>query len=128
MDPLDFNVDVESKKYAFARLEALERDLFRRLVRLGYDVLPTVRSPFEALTQHEETTLLTGVGGSEIPIERKASVVSSIGRVVERDAVLFVERRFVRASINGVPVIAREELRRAKDLDAVEELIAERKG
>ncbi|TLZ66794.1 MAG: hypothetical protein E6K12_04910 [Methanobacteriota archaeon] len=32
------------------------------------------------------------------------------------------------AGIRGVPVIAREELRRAKDSDDVEEMISERKG
>jgi len=54
--------------------------------------------------------------------------VSNLSRVVEKDSVMFVERARVRMSIRGVPVIAREELRRAKDRDDVEEMISERKG
>jgi putative transcriptional regulator len=128
VDPLAFPRGMERAIAAsFAGLEAFERDLFRRLAALGYDVLPTQRSPFEAFTQHDKTTLLTGVGEADTPIERKARIVSNIRRIVERDAVLFVERRTVRTTIEGVPVIGREEVRKARDLDAVEDLIAARK-
>lgn len=109
-------------------LEAFEKDLFQRLERLGYDVSPTVRSPFDALTRHEDKTMLTGVERADRKLARKAAIVSNIGRVVEKDAVLFVEHRSIRMTIEGLPVIAREELRKARDRDAVEDLIEERKG
>jgi len=128
VDPFSFVAEVDRVLDSFAKLEAFERDLFQRLRRLGYDVLPTTRSPFEAFTSRERTILLTGVGERDAPLDRKAAVVSNIGRVVEKDTVLFVERRSVRRSIQGVPVIAREEVRRAKDIDAVDELISERKS
>ena len=128
VDPFLFSASVERVLSSFARLQELERDVFRRLEHLGYDVLPTIRCPFEAFTQHEETTLLTGVGGPEENLARKAAIVSNIGKVVERDAVLFVQRRTVRVSLEGIPVIGRDELRKAKDLDSIEELIAERKS
>lgn len=128
VNPLAVSAGAERLLESFARLQRFERDVFQRLERLGYEVLPTIRCPFEAFTQHEDTTLLTGIGADEVKIEQKAAIVSNIGRVVEKDAVLFVERSTPRMSIRGVPVIARQELRRAKDLDAVEELIAERKG
>ncbi len=109
-------------------LEGFEKELFQRLQRLGYEVLPTVRSPFDAFAQREEKTLLTGVESPGGKLEKKAAIVSNIGRVVERDAVLFVEHRTIRVTIEGLPVIAREEIRKARDRDAVEDLIAERKG
>ena len=127
-DPFTFVETQERPVPSLARLQTLERELFERLMRLGFDVLPTVRSPFDAFTQHDETTLLTGVEGADAKLERKAAVVSNIGRVVERDAVLFVQKRTVRVSIEGLPVIAREELRKARSRDAVEDLIAERRG
>ena len=108
--------------------EGFERELYQRLQRLGFDVLPTLRSPFDALSLREATTFLTGVGGAGTALEHKADIVSNISRVVEKDSVMFVVRRSVRRSIRGVPVIAREELRRAKDSEDVEEMISERKG
>src|SRR2546422_157583 len=104
-------------------------------VRLDADALRRLREErqvslgtLDALSKHEATTFLTGVGEADRALERKAEVVSNLSRVVEKDSVMFVERARVRMSIRGVPVIAREELRRAKDRDDVEEMISERKG
>jgi putative transcriptional regulator len=126
-DPFRFVDEPRGGPEAAPRLERFERELYQRLERLGYDVLPTVRSPFDALSRHEETTYLTGVGGAESGLDRKAEIVSDISRVVEKDSVMFVVRRSVRMSIRGVPLIGREELRHAKDTDDVEALISERK-
>src|SRR3989441_1216196 len=120
--------DPAAREERLPQIEGFEREMFERLERLGYRVLRTVRSPFDALSKHEETTFLTGVGEADRALERKAEVVSNLSRVVEKDSVVFVDRARVRMSIRGVPVIAREELRRAKDRDDVEEMISERKG
>ncbi len=128
VDPFSIMREVKEALRSPVVLEAFEKALFLRLQRLGFDVLPTVRSPFDAFTQHDEKTLLTGVESPDTNLERKAAVVSNIGRVVERDAVLFVDRRTIRVTIQGLPVIAREELKKVKDRDAVEDLIEERKG
>ncbi len=128
MDPFSLLREVKEALRSPIVLEAFERELFQRLQRLGFDVLPTARSPFDAFTQHGDTTLLTGVESPESNLEKKAAIVSNIGRVVERDAVLFVERRAIRMTIQGLPVIAREELKKVRDRDAVEDLIEERKG
>src|SRR6266571_4553505 len=128
VDPFALLADPAAREERLPQIEGFEREMFERLERLGYRVLRTVRSPFDALSKHEETTFLTGVGEADRALERKAEVVSNLSRVVEKDSVMFVERARVRMSIRGVPVIAREELRRAKDRDDVEEMISERKG
>ncbi len=127
VDPFRF-LDEPAAESPAPRLEGFERELFQRLERLGFAVLPTAKSPFDALSSREETTLLTGVADADRGLDRKAEVVSNISRVVEKDSVMFVVRRSVRMSIRGVPVIAREELRRMRDSDDVEEMISERKG
>lgn len=128
VDPFAFVPEDPAAEGAPPHLVGFERELYRRLQRLGYNVLPTIRSPFDALSRRDTLTLLTGVGDPETSIDRKAEVVSNISRVVEKDSVLFVVRRSVRMSVLGIPVIGREELRRAKDSDDVEEMISERKG
>src|SRR5256886_2714540 len=127
VDPFAFVDDAASTRDPAPRLEGFERELFQRLQRLGYDVLPTIRSPFDALSKREATTLLTGVGGVGSALDRKADIVSNISRVVEKDSVMFAVRR-ARMSIRGGPVIAREELRRPKGSDDVEEMISETKA
>src|SRR5256712_8919366 len=128
VDPFALLADPAAREERLPQIEGFEREMFERLARLGYQVLRTVRSPFEALSKHEDTTFLTGVGDAARALARKAADVSNLSRVVEKYSVMFVERARVRMSIRGVPVIAREELRRAKDRDDVEEMISERKG
>ncbi len=128
VDPFAFPTAEPTPEGTAPRLAGFERELFHRLERLGYVVLPTVHSPFDALSRREETTRLTGIGDADRGLDRKAEVVANLSAVVEKDSVMFVERRSIRVSIRGVPVIAREELRRAKDSDDIEEMISERKG
>src|SRR2546422_876430 len=128
VDPFALLADPAAREERLPQIEGFEREMFERLERLGYRVLRTGRSPFDALSKHEETTFLTGVGEADRALERKAEGVSNLSRVVEKDSVMFVEPARGRMSIRGVPVIAREELRRAKDRDDVEEMISERKG
>ena len=126
IDPFAFVPDADEYVDRVGRLAGFERELFQRLQRLGYNVLPMIRSPFDAFAQRAETTHLTGVGEANEAIERKAEIVSNIGRVVEKDSVIFVERKSIRLSVRGVPVIAREELRKARNPDEIEEMISER--
>ncbi len=128
VDPFRFFDEPTGSGAPPPRAEGFERELFRRLERLGFAVLPTVKSPFDALSSREATTLLTGVADADLELDRKAEVVSNISRVVEKGSVMFVVRRSLRMSIRGVPVIAREELRRMRDSDDIEEMISERKG
>lgn len=107
--------------------EEFEQDIFRRLQSLGYEVLPTIHCPFEAVTQDREFVMLTGVGGKETAIEKKAEIVSDISRIVEKDAVIFVERRGTRLSIEGTPIVGRDELRKIRGREEIKTLIAERK-
>ncbi|MEK6851227.1 MAG: transcriptional regulator [Candidatus Thermoplasmatota archaeon] len=126
VDPFAYTRQTGDILRNFEDLERFEKDVFRKLETLGYSVLPTVRCPFEALTTRD-TLFLTGVPTKEEKVDEKARVVSNISSVVERDAVLFVEVHTSVHSIGGTPLIEKAELRRIRDPDEIEDLIAERK-
>ncbi|OGS50839.1 MAG: hypothetical protein A3K65_03055 [Euryarchaeota archaeon RBG_16_68_12] len=128
MDPFLYSRETADLLTGFDDLERFERDVFTRLERLGYDVLPTVRCPFEAFTRDREVVLLTAVTSSKERADEKAGVLTNLARVVERDSVLFVERRTSRTSLRGTPVIGQDELRRIRDRAKILELIEERKS
>src|SRR5437899_912264 len=92
VDPFALLADPAAREERLPQIEGFEREMFERLERLGYRVLRTVRSPFDALSKHEETTFLTGVGEADRALERKAEVVSNLSRAVEKDSGMFVER------------------------------------
>jgi len=108
--------------------ERFEKQIFRKLVTLGFDVLPTAHSPFEGFASEPEGGLyLTGVGNAGEDVGEKATVIAAISRVAERDFVIFMERRRSTFTVRGTPVIDREDLRRLKDREDLEDMIEERK-
>jgi putative transcriptional regulator len=128
MDPFQYSSRTSELLRGFEAFERFERDVFQRLSRLGYDVLPTVKCPFEAFTKDQEIVLLTGIAGGRERADDKASIVANLARVVERDSVLFVERRVSKMSLGGTAVIGRDELKKIRDRAKILELIEERKS
>ena len=108
--------------------ERFEKEIFRKLVNLGYRVLPTVHSPFEAFTAEpaSEGVYLTGVGNAGEDVDEKVQIVAEVSRVTEKDFVIFIERRH-KISATAGPLIDREDLRKLKDRDDLQEMIDERK-
>src|SRR3990172_2290362 len=82
---------------------------------------------FEAFTRDREVVPLPAVTSTRERADTKAEIVSNLAKIVERDSVLFVERRNSRTSVGGTPVIGQEELRRIRDRAKILELIEERK-
>ena len=126
VDPFAYTRETGETLRGFEAFEAFERDVFRKLQSLGYSVLPTVRCPFDALTTRE-TLFLTAVPSRREKLADKARIVSNISSVVEKDAVLFVEIHTSAQNIEGTPLIQRSELRRIRDWDEIEDMIAERR-
>ena len=87
-----------------------------------------MKCPFEAFTKDRELVLLTGMAGGRERADDKASIVANLARVVERDSVVFVERRVSRMSLGGTAVIGRDELKKIRDRAKILELIEERKS
>ncbi|UCD91951.1 MAG: transcriptional regulator [Methanobacteriota archaeon] len=107
--------------------EGFEREVLTHLGKLGYSVIPTARCPFDVFTKDPKTVLLTGLGKVAKPLERRATIVANISRVVEKDSVIFVDRRRVRENIAGTPLIGSKELKKVKDREEILEIISERK-
>ncbi|TLZ48879.1 MAG: transcriptional regulator [Methanobacteriota archaeon] len=126
VDPFAYSKETGDTLRGFEAFERFEQDVFRKLQTLGYNVLPTVRCPFEAFATRE-SLFLTGVPDRGERVEDKAHVMSNISSVVEKDAVLFVEIHTSAQSIGGTPLIKKSELRRIRDRDEIEDLIAERR-
>jgi len=129
-----FGPGERAEKAGAAREEEAEPDRFRagvfeKLAGLGYIVVPTRRSPFDAISEHnvKATIILTGVGAANKACLQKARVMANISRITEKEGVLFLDRRISRENIGGTPVISRDELRRISDEDKIVRLIQERR-
>jgi putative transcriptional regulator len=105
----------------------LEKDIFNQLNALGYNIMPTTKSPFDAVTKDQKTLILTSVEHMDGTLKKRAKVVTNISQVVEKHSVIFVEKS-KKLCLEGTPLIGKKELKKIDDTEGVLELILERKG
>jgi putative transcriptional regulator len=111
--------------------DALRDDVFRQLDTMGWEVVLTVRCPFDAFThadeRGEEEILLTSVGSLRTAAQR-AEVLQGLARVLEAHSMFVTRDPSRRASIEGLPIVSLRELHRHRDRSELVDLLTERQG
>ena len=111
--------------------DPLRDGVFRQLDGMGWEVHVTIRCPFDAFTRGtpggEKEFLLTGVGTLR-SAQHRAEVMVGLARVAEGHAVFVVGEAGKHTTIEGVPVVTTQELRRTRARDEFFELIEERES
>ncbi|HYK93200.1 MAG TPA: helix-turn-helix domain-containing protein [Thermoplasmata archaeon] len=111
--------------------DAMRDTVFRQLDGMGWEVVVTVRCPFDAFThgatRDAEEILLTSVGSLRTA-QHRAELLMQLARVAEGHALYVVREPPTRTSIEGLPLVSMEELRRHRDRAELLELLAEREG
>jgi putative transcriptional regulator len=108
-----------------------EAEVFGMLRGVGFQVVPTSQSPFEAVTHRQEVrreSILTGVQNeSDAQARRRAQLISSIAAVTEKDGMVVVRREVRVSNLQGTPIVLRDELERLRDPEELRTLLKERK-
>ena len=130
LDPFTTDADLDQVRTQISELADIEQDVFGRLETLGYNVLPTMGCPFNALSSTKKHVFLTGVkaGKPDLNTKVRARVIAQISRVAEQDGVLIIERQVDAHTIEGTAVITRTELDRLDDPEEILRIIQERGG
>jgi putative transcriptional regulator len=98
------------------------------MTRVGYDVHPTLRAPFKAVSENaddDEATVLTGHSEFTRAAEKRARIMGSLGQVARTRSVYFVDNA-KRESVDGTVIIERNEAKEIDDPDEFRDLIKER--
>ena len=98
------------------------------LTRVGYEVHPTDRAPFKAVGEAEHpsiASMLTGHSDFDRTAEKRARIMSSVGRVTRTRSVYVVDRA-TRDAVEGTALVEREEMERVEDADDLRDLIQDR--
>jgi putative transcriptional regulator len=106
-------------------MNEFEDAVMRMLRSVGFRVVPTRQSPFNALTQSADT-ILTGVEGKDAMDAKRAKILSSVRGVSETDAMYVVGRDTTKTNVHGTPVIQRRELEKMRDPKELLDLLQER--
>ncbi|MBN2603042.1 MAG: transcriptional regulator [Candidatus Thermoplasmatota archaeon] len=118
--------ELKNLDFGKEKIIELQREIFYLLKELGYKIIPMERCPFEAVSKDRDEILLTCVHQYDDKLIKKAKIVSSISKITEKHAVVFVDKEVNKTNIEGTPVINKKELRRSKDPEDLLELIIER--
>jgi putative transcriptional regulator len=109
------DVDLLETKDAENELKEIVCEL---LSELGFGVIPTFRSPFDAVAKTPEARiiLLTGVGyPGERGIRKRIKIVKSVSQIIRKYAVFVLEGKRVSPNIDGVPILKTSELKRMEE-------------
>ncbi len=111
-DLKDVGVRKDDEKWRpdFDKYHGFENEVYRLLTEIGYSVLPTHRSAFDAITVHGDDVLITWLGQSLSEFKQKMSMLDSITRIAEKEAVIFLQTNTEKESAGSIPVIGRDEL------------------
>ncbi len=105
--------------------------VFRQLDGMGWEVVVTLRCPFDAFTtgatRTEEEILLTSVGSLR-SAHHRSEVLQELARVIEAHALFVVRDAPSRYSVDGLPIVTVRELSRHRDRDELVDLLNEREG
>jgi putative transcriptional regulator len=128
-DPL--NVEFETKEFDRIKSELKfeqkqDKDVITHLQVLGYEVTPTKRSPFDALTAKQKVLILTGIEKHPKYIKQRAKIIHNISELADKHSVFFIRKIKTVQNIEGIPTIALEELIEMDDSDEILELIQKR--
>ncbi|MFB6096104.1 MAG: transcriptional regulator [Haloferacaceae archaeon] len=98
------------------------------LSRAGFEMHPTLRSPFKAVGEDENRreNVLTGHSPFNPTAEKRARLMSSLGEITRTRSVYFTEERPKRDSVEGTALVSCEELAEINDPDEIRDLIRER--
>jgi len=108
-------------------LSPIERAVFMIMIDIGFDVLPIVHAPFNALSQDKTATILTGVGKYGKHTIKRAKLMSSISDVTETQSVFIIEGASKSLQIDNTTLVEKSELEALEDSDEFVTLIQNRK-
>jgi putative transcriptional regulator len=97
------------------------------LTRVGFDVHPTDRAPFKTVSENErrEEEMLTGHSELTKTAEKRARIMSSVGKVTRTRSV-YVVRRATRESVEGTAIVEESEMENIEEADELRDIIRER--
>ncbi len=104
--------------------ESFLGDIYYRLREMGYDVLLTLKCPFDAISKDERDILLTGVEDTERRIKSKSMNMKVVAEIFDKRGFIVVgESRYT--DYNGIAIIKRREFMKYSK-EELKEIVEER--
>lgn len=104
----------------------IESKPLAHMAQIGFSITPVMKSPFEAITQTQRITILTGLGPDDEKLVQKAMIASEISRIAGKHSLLIVEKKSSAGNISSTAVVSSEELNKIDDKNELTDMILTR--
>ncbi len=128
LNPLVYNKSLVRERERFDNMDERYKSLCLKLHRIGYEVVPLFKCPFDAFTLDDNVLFLTGFQDINVGLKQKAKLMKNIAAITERESVFFVNNPMIRTNIEGNPIISREDLDRISTSEEIIQLVLERQS
>lgn len=123
--------EAERPEFAVPKGE-LHKLIYLTFREVGYDVLPVVKCPFEALTSDKKERMITGIKAdkcTKVVLTKRARIISSLSDVTESESVIFIldRMRDMPDNLEGIPIIGKNEMDKIEDPGSLIDLIYDRR-
>ncbi|MHC1631511.1 MAG: transcriptional regulator [Methanotrichaceae archaeon] len=109
--------------------EQIDNNVLQHLAQIGFDVIPTNRAPFNAITQNENLVVLTGVSKFSATMLKKARLMSNLSIVTKtHSAVIIVDGEIKMKHIEETAIIEKRELDTIDKTDEFVDLMFEKQS
>ncbi len=110
--------------------DRLEKITIEKLLDLGFDVVKTEKTPFNALTSKKEVIMLTGISKYDVQnLKKRIKIVGSVSSVLDSEALFIIDtKKKIKTSILDIPLLILEELFKLDEADELLEFVYKRKS
>lgn len=96
------------------------------IASIGFNIIPVVKSPFEAISKNSQITILTGLGSNEQKMTQRALVAAEISKIFGRHSLLIVEKKPASSNIDSTAIMSNEELTKIDNQTELTDLVLSR--
>lgn len=110
------------------KLSRLESEVINHITDMGFNVVSTTQSPFDAISHGEENIILTGISDYRATIVKKARIMSSISHVARARSLCIVEDIKRVDPVGETVLLRKKDFEKMKDAEDLTEYIEEVKN
>jgi len=124
LDPFEYKRETKTEEYNVKAY--VDSQPLGHMAKIGFTINPVIKSPFEAVTNNSQITMLTGIGAEEEKLIQKALITAEISRITGIHSLIIVEKKPSKDNIDNTAIITKDELKKIDDQNELADIVKSR--
>jgi putative transcriptional regulator len=124
LDPFEYKRETKTEEYNVKTY--VDSQPLGHMAKIGFTINPVIKSPFEAVTNNSQITMLTGIGAEEEKLIQKALITAEISRITGIHSLIIVEKKPAKDNIDNTAIVTKEELKKIDDQNELADIVKSR--